>query len=272
MARTILEECPRIDAFDLARCDGIPSALDGSGGPRKANLLCRDRFVRQAVAIHCLATTGAAELTHLHGLIPGKGVSCMVPMELFPGRVAFFRCPGAGCGRRVRHLYLHEGALRCRHCHSLVYTCARGGWLPWDLEDTQSLVDSGEESGEPADDGYQETISRLHREEQERERERRQRYVQHTGRPGRPKERRPYRHDDSRKVTLGPGEAYCCRCRAARPYRYPRRAELLKLSSDTDEELDLRVAIRARCRVCNTPVFRIVRPEEAEGLQDVIDW
>jgi hypothetical protein len=43
---------------------------------------------------------------------------------------------------------------------------------------------------------------------------------------------------------------------------------LLKFSSETDEELDLRVAIRARCRVCNTPVFRIVRPEEAEGLQD----
>jgi hypothetical protein len=27
------------------------------------------------------------------------------------------------------------------------------------------------------------------------------------------------------------------------------------------------VAIRARCSICNTPVFRIVRPEEAKGLQ-----
>jgi len=30
-----------------------------------------------------------------------------------------------------------------------------------------------------------------------------------------------------------------------------------------------RMAIRARCQVCNTPVFRIVHPEEAEGLQVV---
>ena len=138
--------------------------------------------------------------------------------------------------------------------------------------DTQSLGDGGANSGELAEDADKEAIRRLRQEGQERERQWRRRHVQHTGRPGRPRERRHYRHDDSRKVTLGPGEAYCCRCRAARPYRYPRRAELLKLSSDTDEELDLRVAIRARCRVCNTPVFRIVRPEEAEGLQDVIDW
>jgi hypothetical protein len=73
-------------------------------------------------------------------------------------------------------------------------------------------------------------------------------------------------------VKLGPGEAYCCRCRAARPYRYPRRAELWS-SHDYDREEgepEIRVAIRARCRVCNTPVFRIVRPEGAEGLQDFI--
>jgi hypothetical protein len=242
--------------------------LDGSGDPRKADLLCRDRFGRQAVAIHCLATTKAVELTHLHGLIPGKGVRCIVPMELLPGSVAFFRCPGAGCGRRLRHLYLHEGELRCRHCHSLVYRSERGGWLPWDLEDAQLPVDGGAQHGELAEEEDREWVRQLDREEQERERERRRRYVQHTGRPGRPTERHHYRHDDSRKVKLGPGEAYCCRCRAARPYRYPRSAELPKLSSETDEELDLRVAIRARCRVCNTPVFRIVRPEEAEGLQD----
>jgi hypothetical protein len=268
MARTPIEECPRIDAFDLVRHEGFLSSLDGSGDPREANVVCRDLCAREAVAIRCYASTGAVELTHLHGLIPGKGVRCMVPMELFPGSIAFFRCPGAGCGRRVRHLYLHEGELRCRHCHSLVYTSERWGWPPWDLEDAQSPVDGEEGSGEPADDAWQETIRQLRREEQETERERRRRYVQHTGRPGRPKERRHYRHDDSRKVKLGPGEAYCCRCRAARPCRYPRRAELLKFSSETDEELDLRVAIRARCRVCNTPVFRIVRPEEAEGLQD----
>ncbi len=268
MTRTTVEECLRIDAFDLVRCDRFGSALDGSGGPRKGSFVCRDRLGHQMAAIRCLASTGAVELTHLHGLIPGKGVRCRALIELFPGSIAYFRCPGAGCGRRVRHLYLNHGELRCRHCHGLVYTSECGGWLPANLRDAQSPVDGGEESEEPADDVYQKTIRRLLREGQERERERRRRYMQHTGRPGRPKERRDYRHDDSRKVKLGPGEAYCCRCRAARPYRYPRRAELLKLSSETDEELDLRVAIRARCRVCNTPVFRIVRPEEAEGLQD----
>ena len=68
---------------------------------------------------------------------------------------------------------------------------------------------------------------------------------------------------------MQPGEAYCCRCRAARPYRYPRRAELgCAFDHVAGAVIDTRTAIRARCRVCNTPVFRIVRPEEAEGLQD----
>ena len=272
MARTPIEECPRIDAADLVRQEGFLSSLDGSGDPREANVVCRDLCGREAVAIRCYASTGAVNLTHLHGLIPGRAVRSTVPVELFPGSVAFFRCPGSGCGRRVRHLYLHQGELRCRHCHALFYSYVHGDLLFPSPSDTQSLGDGGANSGELAEDADKEAIGRLRQEGQERERQWRRRYVQHTGRPGRPKERRHYRHDDSRKVKLGPGEAYCCRCRAARPYRYPRRAELLKLSSETDEELDLRDAIRARCRVCNTPVFRIVRPEEAEGLQDVINW
>jgi hypothetical protein len=106
-------------------------------------------------------------------------------------------------------------------------------------------------------------------ESRERARRRRLRYVQRTGRPGRPREKRHYHHDDSRRVKLQPGEAYCCRCRAARPYRYPRQAEVVcGFDEATATVIDTRTAIRARCRVCNTPVFRIVRPEEAEGLQE----
>jgi hypothetical protein len=73
----------------------------------------------------------------------------------------------------------------------------------------------------------QEIQRRLEEEMREQARQRRLCYVQRTGRPGRPREKRQYHHDDSRRVKLKPAEAYCCRCRAARPYRYPRRAELL---------------------------------------------
>lgn len=42
----------------------------------------------------------------------------------YGGRRAWFRCPAAGCGRRVAKLY--SGSIfACRHCHDLVYTCQR---------------------------------------------------------------------------------------------------------------------------------------------------
>jgi hypothetical protein len=113
-----------------------------------------------------------------------------------------------------------------------------------------------------------EVARRLKEEAQERERQHRRRYAVHTGRPGRPKEKRHYRHDGSRKIKLGPREAYCCRCRQAVRYRHPRRTEVGPRFNDIAEKVGVRVAIRARCRICNSPVFRIVRPEEAQGLQD----
>lgn len=42
----------------------------------------------------------------------------------YGGRRAWFRCPAAGCGRRVAKLY--GGAVfACRHCHDLAYPCQR---------------------------------------------------------------------------------------------------------------------------------------------------
>jgi hypothetical protein len=42
----------------------------------------------------------------------------------------------------------------------------------------------------------------------------------------------------------------------------------LVCSLDAEKGVEIeRTAIRARCRVCNGQVFRIVRPEQAEGLQ-----
>lgn len=88
------------------------------------------------------------------------------------------------------------------------------------------------------------------------------------GRQGRPREKRPYHDDGSRRRTLGPGEAYCCRCRAPTRYRYPRRAELKPAYASEPGKAPRRVAIRAHCRICNARVFRIVRAEEADGLQE----
>jgi len=40
------------------------------------------------------------------------------------GRRAWFRCPAAGCGRRVAILY-GGGIFACRHCYRLAYPCQR---------------------------------------------------------------------------------------------------------------------------------------------------
>lgn len=46
----------------------------------------------------------------------------------FGGRRAWFRCPVAGCGRRVAILY-GDPLLACRHCHRLTYDSQREGEL-----------------------------------------------------------------------------------------------------------------------------------------------
>lgn len=44
----------------------------------------------------------------------------------YGGRRAWFRCPAAGCGRRVALLYLGSaGIFACRHCYRLAYACER---------------------------------------------------------------------------------------------------------------------------------------------------
>jgi hypothetical protein len=54
-----------------------------------------------------------------------------VPLETTPlhfgGERWWFRCPGAGCGRRVRKLYLcgHGPLFACRHCYNLTYDSAQ---------------------------------------------------------------------------------------------------------------------------------------------------
>lgn len=43
----------------------------------------------------------------------------------YGGRRAWWRCPAAGCGRRVAVLYSGRGAYTCRHCLGLAYRCQR---------------------------------------------------------------------------------------------------------------------------------------------------
>lgn len=271
MRRTI-EESPRIDVAELADSEGCRRALEGDGGPAEVTLSCRDVSGRQEFLVRLLVQKGAAQLISLSDRASEKELGCVVPIELAPGGIAFFRCPGDSCGRRVCHLYLVEGRFRCRHCHRLLYRCQLWDWVPH--RDQDGLGDAeGEASDQDPWAAAEETeLARRLREEaeeaQERERQRRRRYVVRTGRPGRPKEKRNYRHDGSRKIKLGPREAYCCRCRKAVRYRYPRRTEVCPRFDEITEDIEVRVAIRARCRICNTPVFRIVRAEEAEGLQE----
>ena len=43
----------------------------------------------------------------------------------YGGARAWFRCPAAGCGRRVAILYSGRGIFACRHCHCLGYRSQR---------------------------------------------------------------------------------------------------------------------------------------------------
>jgi hypothetical protein len=233
---------------------------------------------RESALVEFRVISGQVTLSLGPGWSPGQRVRETAGIELGPGSQVCFRCPQ--CQRRVQDLYLSDCHFWCRRCHGLAYAsqqksrprslrrAAAARRERWRQRQGQARSESFD-SASDWERQREEIQRRLEEESRGRARQRRLRYVQHTGRPGRPQEKRPYRHDGSRRVKLKPGEAYCCRCRAARPYRYPRRAELGCVQDPgTGEIRDTRTAIRARCRACNSPVFKIVRPEEAEGMQE----
>lgn len=239
---------------------------------------CQDADGRQWALVEYRVVSGQVALSLAPGWSPRQEMTETAGIELGPGSQVHFLCPQ--CQRRVADLYLSGSHFWCRRCHGLAYAsqqksrprslrrAAAARREGWRQRQEQSRSESSD-SGCDWERKREEIQHRLEEESRERTRQHRLRYVQHTGRPGRPQEKRPYQHDDSRRVKLQPGEAYCCCCRAARPYRYPRRAELGCVQDPgTGEIRDTRTAIRARCRVCNSPVFKIVRPEEAEGLQE----
>ena len=270
--RNTIEETPRIEAAELVRYERSRRALEGDGRPDVGTLTCRDVSRHHQFNVLVITRKGTADLTSNSDIASEMPLDCVVPIDLAPGGIAFFRCPGDGCGRRVSHLYLVEGRFRCRHCHRLIYRCQQSDWVPQRYRDGPGDAEGEAGDQHPRAAAVEMEVARRTREDdeeaRERERQRRGRFVVHTGRPGRPTEKRDYRHDGSRKTKLGPGQAYCCRCRQAVRYRYPRRTEVWSQFDHITGAVQVRVAIRARCRICNTQVFRIVRPEEAEGLQE----
>jgi hypothetical protein len=175
-----------------------------------------------------------------------------VPMVVGARRRVYFVC--LGCQQRVRDLYLRHFFL-CRRCHGLSYRSQRRNY-PLSARAIERLADEVQELLVHAEE--MEPLAALGTLPQHRNR--------HPGKTGRPTEKRAYQHDTSRRARLGPQEAYCCRCRCPRPYRYPRRV-VLRPQGKPEGEGAVRTAIRARCRVCDAPVFRIVSPALAEGLQ-----
>jgi len=267
MAKLTTEECRSLDAFQFARVDWCRAALAGESEPVTGSTIWRDLGGGESASIGWEAGEGNLVLRYRQPLVADQEVEDAVPVELGRGRQAFFRCPAPGCGRRMRYLYLRGRYFRCRRCHDLAYVSQQWEWLA--RERALAKARRNQSLPVPPAEAAAQIARRLEQESRERQRQRQRRYVQHTGQPGRPKEKRQYRHDGSRKAKLGPGEAYCCKCRAPRPYRYPRQAELVPHINSQQNSWVTRMAIRARCRVCNTPVFRIVRPDEAEGLQVV---
>jgi hypothetical protein len=282
MAKATLQACLCANASELVKDERMRATVHSSDHAEEGTWRCQDADGLRSALVGFVVVAGRAVLSLPPGPAAPKGVQDTAGIELGPGSQAYFRCPR--CQRRVQDLYLYGSHFWCRRCHGLAYAsqkerrprwlrrarqkvaAARREWFQQKLEEARK---AGLEPGWEWERQRQEIQRRLEEEMREQARQRRLRYVQHTGRPGRPREKRQYHHDDTRRVELRPREAYCCRCRAARPYRYPRRAELVCAQDvATGMVSDTRTAIRARCRVCNTPVFRIVRPEEAEGLQE----
>lgn len=162
-------------------------------------------------------------------------------------RGPLFRCPQ--CDRRTRTLYrpFEQREWACRRCHGLVYASQRvhRRSAPVAEEASPNLSQQPREAVRTAGPG------RL--------------AVQHAprqGQRGRRREKRPYRSPANRRARLQEGEAYCCRCRAPRRYRDPRRDEL-HAGADGRQ---LRTAIRGTCDACGAQILRIVRPQEAAHL------
>lgn len=75
---------------------------------------------------------GFITLIYRHQKHGGEWQSKEYPVSLdwtscnYGSRRAWFRCPAAGCGRRVALLYLgNAGIFACRHCYRLAYACER---------------------------------------------------------------------------------------------------------------------------------------------------
>jgi hypothetical protein len=281
MARATVQESLRANAAELVCDERMRAAVRSPDHAEEGAWRCQDAGGRESELVEFVVVAGRVVLNLAPGRRARRRAEETAGIELGPGSQVYFRCPR--CWDRVRDLYLHDDHFWCRRCHGLAYASQQESRPRWLRRAGQEAAAARRERWrqrrEEASAGNSESEwdrqrqlgeigRRLEEESRERARQRRRRYVQHTGRPGRPQEKRRYQHDDSRRVKLQPGEAYCCRCRAPRPYRYPRRAELLSSMDFTKEAQMTRIAIRARCRVCNTPVFRIVRPEEAEGLQE----
>ena len=277
VARATIQACLRATAADLLSDERMRAAVRSPDRAEKGQRWCQDAGGRQAL-VEFRIVSGQVVLSLAPGWGAEESVRETAGIELGPGSQVYFRCPQ--CQLRVRDLYLSGSHFWCRRCHGLAYAsqqesrprsvrrAAAARRERWQQRQYQPRPESSD-SGRDWERQREEIQRQLEEESRERARQRRLRYVEHTGRPGRPQEKRPYRHDDSRRVKLQPGEVYCCRCRAARPYRYPRRAELGCLQDPgTGEIRGTRTAIRARCRVCNSPVFKIVRPKEAERLQE----
>ncbi|MGD0112423.1 MAG: hypothetical protein ABSD48_11215 [Armatimonadota bacterium] len=282
MAGPTVQECLRANASKLIWDERMRAAVHSMDHAEYGAWRCEDADGLQSELVDFWVMWGRAVLSLTPRPVAPEGARDTAGIELGPGSRVYFRCPR--CWRRAQDLYLYGSHFWCRRCHGLVYASQqedRPQWLrrarqaeaaarrAWIREMEEKARRRQSQPGPDWERRREEIQRQVVEESREWARRRRLRYVQRTGRPGRPREKRHYHHDDSRRVKLQPGEAYCCRCRAARPYRYPRSAELIcGQETFTAKVMDTRTAIRARCRVCNAPVFRIVHPEEAEGLQE----
>lgn len=102
---------------------------------QREGLLAPDCFLRgsftQRNGIWVKVETGFVCFSYRHRTNGGERETVDYPVRLdttpchYGGERHWFRCPAAGCGRRVAKLYLGRRIFVCRQCLRLAYPCQR---------------------------------------------------------------------------------------------------------------------------------------------------
>lgn len=120
--KTCIEQALKLDVRQLQRTGRLLDGMDYGWAWSRGGV--------KVATIDLSIQTDRVLVKYSRGLFNGQWqrTTCEVPLERTPchlgGERVWWRCPVAGCNRRVAILYGGAG-VACRHCHDLAYRCQR---------------------------------------------------------------------------------------------------------------------------------------------------